>query len=171
MALFDANGNQLTQTSLLALTTADPDPLVTLNEDIFEDVVYESGPGTVAAPSGAKTKVLSKGTELRTSALAALYGVPTVTAVAPANPAVAGGTVCTITGTGFSKGFKVEGGGGIVDNSAATVTFGGTAATNVVVNSDTQITCTAPAKTAGAVTVAVTTGAGTGNKANAVTYA
>ena len=48
----------------------------------------------------------------------------------------------TITGTNFAAG--------------ATVTFGGTAATNVVVVSSTSITATTPAGSAGAVTVTVT---------------
>ena len=53
-----------------------------------------------------------------------------------------GGTAVTITGTNFAAG--------------ATVTFGGTAATSVVVVSGTQITATTPAGSAGAVTVTVT---------------
>ena len=44
---------------------------------------------------------------------------PTVSSVSPNNGPVAGGTAVTITGTNFAAG--------------ATVTFGGTAATNVVV--------------------------------------
>ena len=44
---------------------------------------------------------------------------PTVTSVSPNNGTTAGGTSVTITGTNFATG--------------ATVTFGGTAATNVVV--------------------------------------
>ena len=50
----------------------------------------------------------------------------------------------TITGTNFAAG--------------ATVTFGGTAATNVVVVNSTTITATTPAGSAGAVTVTVTVG-------------
>ncbi len=52
--------------------------------------------------------------------------VPTVSSVSPNNGPVAGGTAVTITGTNFAAG--------------ATVTFGGTAATNVVVVNGTQIT-------------------------------
>ena len=64
---------------------------------------------------------------------------PTVTSVSPVSGSTAGGTAVTITGTNFAAG--------------ATVTFGGTAATNVVVVSGTQITATTPAGRAGAVTV------------------
>ncbi len=56
---------------------------------------------------------------------------PTVTSVSPNSGTTAGGTAVTITGTNFATG--------------ATVTFGGTAATNVVVASSTSITATTPA--------------------------
>lgn len=67
---------------------------------------------------------------------------PTVTSVAPANGTSLGGTSVTITGTGFSAG--------------ARATFGGTAATSVVVSSATSITAVAPAHSAGVVDVVVT---------------
>jgi hypothetical protein len=84
-------------------------------------------------------------------------GTPTVTSVSPNNGPVAGGTAVTITGTNFATG--------------ATVTFGGAAATNVVVVSSTSITATTPAGTAGAVTVTVTNiGSQSGGLANGFTY-
>ena len=67
---------------------------------------------------------------------------PTVGSVSPNSGSTAGGTPVTITGTNFVSG--------------ATVSFGATAATNVVVVSGTQITATTPAGSAGAVTVTVT---------------
>jgi hypothetical protein len=82
--------------------------------------------------------------------------VPTVSSVSPNNGPAAGGTAITITGTNFAAG--------------ATVTFGGTAATNVVVVSSTSITATTPAHAAGAVTVTVTVTAQSGNLANGFTY-
>ena len=82
---------------------------------------------------------------------------PTVTGVSPSAGPVAGGTAVTITGTNFASG--------------ATVTFGGTAATNVVVTNSTTITATTPAHAAGAVAVAVTNSNGlSGNLANGFTY-
>src|ERR1017187_8048370 len=63
---------------------------------------------------------------------------PTVSSVAANNGLVAGETAVTITGANFAAG--------------ATVTFGGTAATNVVVVNSTTITATTPAGTVGAVT-------------------
>lgn len=67
---------------------------------------------------------------------------PTVTAVSPASGPTTGGRSVTITGTGFQSG--------------ASVTFGGTAATSVVVVNSTRITAVTPAKAAGKVAVAVT---------------
>jgi hypothetical protein len=66
---------------------------------------------------------------------------PTVTSILPTSGSIAGGTVVTITGTGFLTN--------------ATVKFGGVAATNVSVTS-TSITATAPAHAAGKVDVLVT---------------
>jgi hypothetical protein len=87
-----------------------------------------------------------------------IYTVPpTVSSVSPNSGSTAGGTAVTITGTNFAAG--------------ATVTFGGTAATNVVVVSGTQITATTPAGSVGAVTVTVTNlGAQSGSLASGFTY-
>lgn len=82
---------------------------------------------------------------------------PTVTSMTPNTGTTAGGTAVTITGKDFI--------------GATGVTFGGTAATSVVVVSDTSITCVTPAKTAGAKDVIVTTPAGSGTKTNGFTYA
>src|SRR4029077_20912354 len=60
---------------------------------------------------------------------------PTVTSIVPTSGTANGGTAITITGTGFLAG--------------ATVTVGGTAATNVNVAGSTSITATTPAPAAG----------------------
>ena len=67
---------------------------------------------------------------------------PHPTSILPTSGNSNGGTSATITGTGFAAG--------------ATVKFGGTAATNVVVGSSTSITATTGAHAAGAVDVVVT---------------
>lgn len=67
---------------------------------------------------------------------------PTASGITPATGSQTGGTVVTITGTGFLAG--------------ATVKFGGTSATNVSVTSATSIQATAPAHAAGKVDVVVT---------------
>jgi hypothetical protein len=56
---------------------------------------------------------------------------PTVTSISPTSGAAAGGDSVTITGAGFT--------------GATAVNFGGNAAANMNVGSDTQITCTSPA--------------------------
>ncbi len=81
---------------------------------------------------------------------------PTVTAVSPASGPIAGGTSVTITGTGFL--------------TTTAVKFGSTAATSYTVNSDTQITATAPAHAAGVVNVVVTNSTGSGTLTNGFTY-
>jgi hypothetical protein len=81
---------------------------------------------------------------------------PGVSSASPNNGPTGGGTGVTITGTNFAAG--------------ASVTFGGTAATNVVVVSSTSITATAPAHAAGAVTVTVTVSGQNGNLSNGFTY-
>src|SRR5579862_3074870 len=68
--------------------------------------------------------------------------VPTLSTVSPTVGVVAGGTVITITGTNFVAGAKVK--------------IGGNNATNVIVNSNTSITATAPAGTVGIKDVTVT---------------
>jgi IPT/TIG domain len=75
---------------------------------------------------------------------------PGITGISPNRGPIAGGTSVVITGTDF--------------NAATAVTFGGTAATSYVVNSNTQITAVAPAHAAGNFNVVVvTTSAGTGS--------
>jgi len=81
---------------------------------------------------------------------------PGVTSVAPSNGALAGNTPVTITGTGFL--------------APASVTFGGTAATNVIVVSSTSITATTPAHSAGLVAVGLTNGDGQMGSCTCYTY-
>jgi hypothetical protein len=71
---------------------------------------------------------------------------PVVTSISPSTGTSTGGTVVTITGTGFT--------------GATVVDFGSAAGTNIVVNSATQITVTSPAG-AGLANVTVVTPGGT----------
>jgi hypothetical protein len=66
---------------------------------------------------------------------------PVISSLSPDHGPAAGGTVVTITGTGFT--------------GATGVTFDGTPATSYTVDSDTQITATTPAHTSGPVDVVV----------------
>jgi hypothetical protein len=72
---------------------------------------------------------------------------PTVSGISPATGSSAGGTSVTISGTALV--------------GASTVDFGTTPATSFTVDSDTEITATAPAEAAGSVDVTVTTPGGT----------
>lgn len=84
---------------------------------------------------------------IRTAASATLTQAPGVTSLTPASGSAAGGSTVTITGTGFTN--------------AATVTFGGIAASSVTFVSATQMTAVSPAAGAvGAVDVIVTTSGG-----------
>ncbi len=84
---------------------------------------------------------------------------PTVTAVAPNNGKLAGGTSITISGTNFC------------DNKFIIVEIGGNAATAVTRVNDTTITCDTPAGTAGAKNVKVTVqDGGADTKMNGFTY-
>ena len=107
---------------------------------------------TATAPAGTGTVDVRVTTTGGTSATSAadqytFVASPTVTSISPTAGPAAGGTTVTITGTGFS--------------GTTAVTFGATAATGFTVNSATQITATAPARSAGTVDVRVTTVGGT----------
>jgi hypothetical protein len=106
---------------------------------------------TPAGAAGAASVIVT--TPVGSSPANTLYTyipLPTVTSVSPDSGSPAGGTVVTITGTTFT--------------GATSVTFGGVAASFTVVNA-TTITATVPAGTVGAVSVIVTTPAGS-NPAN-----
>ncbi|HEY5162226.1 MAG TPA: glycoside hydrolase family 44 protein [Terriglobales bacterium] len=91
--------------------------------------------------------------------ISSVQAAPAVSSVSPVSGPAAGGTSVIITGTGFNP------------VGTTLVTFGGTAATSVTVNSATQITATTAAHTAGAVNVVVTNPDGqTSTLANGYTY-
>ena len=121
--------------------------------DIAEDeAVTATGSYAATAPVSPSGDWIMQMVAFRTPASTG----PTVTSVSPSNGLTAGGTAVTITGTNFA--------------SPATVTFGGTAATNVTVVNSTTITATTPAGTAGAATVMVTVGGVSGSLASGFTY-
>lgn len=116
---------------------------------------------TTAAHSVGAVTVAVTNTDNQSGSLANGYTyvnpAPTVTSITPTSGGANGGTAVTITGTGFLSG--------------ATVSFGGTAATNVAVTKNTSITATSPAHVAGAVNIVVTnTDTRSGSLANGYTY-
>jgi IPT/TIG domain len=120
---------------------------LTVNSDLSLTVTSPPGsPGmadvTVVTPSGTSAvSALDRFTYLDT------HAVPTVSGVLPAVGPTTGGTLTTLTGTGFT--------------GTTAVTFGGTAGTAVTVLTDTTILVTSPAHAAGAVDVRVTDPNGT----------
>lgn len=119
---------------------------------------YNAG-HTYAAPGSYTISVASTnkaGTDTDTAAFK-LPALPVVTTATPLTGVAAGGTAITITGTGF------QGGG-------ATVKIGGTAATSIVVVSDTSITCASPAKSVGSYPIVVQTAGGIAQNAPVFVY-
>ena len=114
--------------------------------------------GASTAAGGASTAGEGKG--------ATTPAAPTVTGIAPASGAVAGGDTVTVTGTGFT--------------GATSVSFGSVSTTNLIILSDTQLAVTSPppatsppSNASGVVDVTVTTPAGTSatSPADQFTYA
>lgn len=114
---------------------------------------------TAEAPAGsAGTVAISVGGVSLASAFT-YAAAPTITTVSPATGPLGGTNSVVITGTNF-----------IGLSGAGAVTFGGTNATSYVVNSGTQITAVAPARTSGAVSIVVTAAGGSVTKTTAYTY-
>ncbi|MGN6574477.1 MAG: IPT/TIG domain-containing protein [Nocardioides sp.] len=145
MSVFAADRTtRLTKTAFDAKTSpvTDPDPLVTVNEDIYE---HYSLPGTTGE---AGTRLLfNAGQEVRQSVLDRLWAAPDVVSISPATGPAAGGTAVRITGHHFT--------------TDSTVTVGGTAATSIVLHDEQTLTCVTPAGAAGAVDVVVGNDSGT----------
>lgn len=152
MAFKDASGANLTKTELLALTTE----VTTETVREFTADVYQSFTFPGAGFEGGQKLAFHDGQQVRASEIDALFKTATIDTISPATGPAAGGTNVTITGTDFS--------------GAEGVTFGGTAATNFKVVSNTRITCTTPAKSAGAYDVVVQDDAGNVTKTNGFTY-
>lgn len=85
-----------------------------------------------------------------------LQAAPGVDSITPTTGPAAGGTGVTISGEGLI--------------GSTGVTFGGTPATGLLVNSDSTITCLAPAHAAGAVAVVVQNPRGNVTAAEQYTY-
>lgn len=160
MGLYNTAGARLTKAAFPA--TDAPDPLKRVTADVYSTRHHDEGtrPSDTrdSVPEGAiKTLLYKAGTVLRQSQIDALFPPATVAAVSPATGPAAGGTVVTITGTNL--------------DGVASVKFGSTAGTDLKVLSAGRIQVTAPAGTAGAVSVVVGDEAGNVTKSNAYTYA
>jgi IPT/TIG domain len=114
---------------------------------------------TVTAPGGSAGPVNVVVTTVGGSATLTdgytYVAAPTMTSLSPTSGPTAGGTSVTIDGTNLG--------------GASSVTFGGAAAT-ITANTATQVTVTAPAGSAGPVSVVVTTVGGSATLTNGYTY-
>jgi hypothetical protein len=107
--------------------------------------------------SGSATTDVLLGSAQYTVAVAATLDS---TAVAPATGPATGGTLITVSGTGFPT-----------TASAITATLGGTPLTSITPINSTKFTAITPYHASGSVALAVTTAAGTATKQSAFTYA
>lgn len=154
-ALYRADGTtQLNATSVAALLTAvtNPDPPVTIAEDLYESRVPE---GT-AFPAIQTILKFRAGQVVPTSKVMAVFTPAVIGAVTPATGAAAGGTHVTLTGSYLTPG--------------TTVTVGGVAATGVTVDSPGQMRFITGAHAAGVVNVVITNDSGATTATGAFTY-
>lgn len=156
MALFKADGSRVTKAAFPSTTLNPADVPKVLTEDLWATRRFDSVNDKV--PHGSiKTRFAKAGTIMTQGQIDALFPAATVDSVSPATGTTAGGVVVTVKGTNL--------------DGVTSVTFGGTAGTNLKVVSPTEVKVTTPAKTAGAVVVAVVDDSGPASKANGYTYA
>lgn len=153
-----SNGSVLSKTALLALTTAvvDPDPEVTVNEDIWQD--YTIGEFTDPDPKfeQARRRLFYAGQVVKTSMINGLFPTADILSITPATGVAAGGTAITIKGTNFA--------------GATAAGVGGNPVTSFVLHDNETITGVTAAHTAGAVSVTVTDDSGTVTEAAGFTF-
>lgn len=152
MAYKNAAGSNLTETELRALLTeVTTEQIYTVGADVYQ-TFSQDGAGFEKASKLA----FHAGQRVKESDIDALFVTATIGTLTPATGAAAGGTAVSIAGTNFS--------------GAEGVTFGGAAATSVVVVSNERITCVTPAGTAGARDVVVQDDAGNVTKTGGFLY-
>lgn len=152
MGLYLANGTRVTQGTIA--TTADPDPLVTLDTDLY---LHKRTGREDDKPQGElKTLFARAGKVLRQSQVNALFHAADVHGILPATGDAAGGTEVTISGN-------------YLDGVTA-VSFDGTPGTSLTVVSDREVKVTTPAHAAGAVNVVLTDDKGSTTVTNGFTY-
>jgi Fibronectin type III domain/IPT/TIG domain/OmpA family len=121
---------------------------------------WTNGVATVTvsyASAGARNFIYTDGAISRTVLVTVTVPTtPVVTIISPSTSTTDGGITVTITGSQLT--------------GTTGVTFGGVAATNIVVVSDTEVTVTNPANAEGDAVVVVTTGSGSDVDAKTFTY-
>lgn len=154
MALYLLNGTRVTKAGVSV--TADPDPIVTVNNDLYRRRPLPHEVPTITEGSLFGLWVAA-GTKMRRSELDRMFADAQIDSITPATGGTAGGTPVTLRGRDLI--------------GVTSVTFGGTAGTALTVVSPGVVTVVTPAKSAGAVAVAVVNDAGTTTVANGFTYA
>ncbi|MEV8634257.1 IPT/TIG domain-containing protein [Streptosporangium sp. NPDC051023] len=154
MALVRENGTALAKApgSGVLESVTDTDPLVKVKIAVYKDSPYDN----VELPTQMRQLRFRAGQIIRQSEWDAEFVVPTIVAVSPATGLAAGGTVITITGSGFT--------------ADTTVTVGGNAATAIDVDTAAKVKATTAAHTAGVVDVVVTTAGGSATKVGGFTF-
>lgn len=156
MGIFKADGSRVTKAAFPTTAVAAADVPKILTEDLYATRRFDAvNDGKV--DGSIKTILAKAGAVMTQGEIDALFPAATVDSVTPATGGVAGGTVVTVKGTNL--------------DGVTSVTFGGTAGTVLTLVSPTELKVTTPAKTAGAVPVAVVDDSGNASKANAYTYA
>lgn len=154
MALVKADGTAIAKSpgSSVLQSVTEQDPKIRVLVPVYEDTAYSN----VKFPTQERQLAFHAGQVIRQSEWDAKFQAPTVASISPLSGPAAGGTPIVITGSRFTP--------------STTVTIGGTAATNIVIEGGTRLTCKTPAGDAGAADVVVTTGGGTVTKTNGFTY-
>ncbi|HUK76517.1 MAG TPA: IPT/TIG domain-containing protein [Thermoleophilia bacterium] len=137
-----ADASAVTFGGLPGTITADSATQITATSPAYTALVNANTTIFVMVQTAAGTTVPSMFNQYTFTIPTTASGAPAVTGVSPNEGPAAGGTAVTITGTGFT--------------GATAVNFADGVATSVIVVSDTEITCVAPAG-AGTIDVTVTT--------------
>lgn len=152
MSFTNASGTNKTKAAIIAAATVQSQETVyKIGEDVYQRVTLDGGDFEENV-----RLALVAGQKVTASQLDALFLPATIDTVTPNAGLAAGGLAVTIKGTNFA--------------GVTGVTFGGTAATSVVVVSETTITCVTPAHAAGAVSLVVADDSGAVTKPTAFTY-
>lgn len=156
MTYTDADGNVLTKTALLALTTTESGEVIhTFTADVHQ--LRTMHPEESSSQfEGEDVLLYHAGQKVPESELNALFEAATVTSITPNSGPAAGGTVVTIDGTNLA--------------GVSGVTFGGTAGTAFTRVSDTRVKVTTPAHATGAVAVVTKDDNADVTTANGFTY-
>lgn len=153
------SGTRVTAANYTDVTdpVSDPDPMVRVLEDLIERGEYAGGSDATADTGDDRvTKAFRAGEVVRQSAILGALTEAVIESITPATGPAAGGTVVSIKGSGL--------------DGVTGVTFGGTAGTALNVVDPGEVRVTTPAKSAGALNVAVTDDSGVKTVTNGYTY-